>query len=60
VGKAGVGACIDYGADPNRAADQIIEAQKNIQADDKVKAQKFAGLYSWDKLADETLKVYEE
>jgi len=59
VGKAGVGACIDY-QNAGLAANQIIAAQEKMMPDDQIKAQQFAALYSWDKLIDQTLKTYED
>jgi alpha-1,3-mannosyltransferase len=59
VGKAGVGACIDY-QDADLAADQIIAAQEKVTPHDRIKAQQFAALYSWDKLTEATLETYKE
>ena len=57
VGKARIGACIDY-QDAERASDQIIAAQESSCEEDKTRAQEFAALYSWNELTDKTLEVY--
>ncbi|MDD3019923.1 MAG: glycosyltransferase family 4 protein [Alphaproteobacteria bacterium] len=59
IGKAEVGACIDY-QDADLAADQIIAAQEKVTPHDRIKAQQFAALYSWDKLTEATLETYKE
>ena len=58
VEKAGVGICVDY-QNNEQAANQIIAAHKQMNDEDRVKAQKFAALYSWDDLTNKTLEVYE-
>lgn len=62
VGKAGIGACIDY-TQQAQAAEDILRTLSGLSAADqgpvRARAREFAGLYSWDKLTDETLRAYE-
>ncbi len=59
VAASGVGACVDF-TSPEEAAAEISGRLSHIGRHDRQKAQEFALLFSWQKLAEETLQTYRE
>lgn len=58
VDLAQLGACVRFDA-PEVAAKAIVGTLPEIETTDRVAAQKFAALYSWDKLVENSLIAYE-
>jgi alpha-1,3-mannosyltransferase len=59
VAMGGVGACIDFTMD-EEAAEEIANHLKTATRQDREKARRFALLFSWEKLARETIHAYRE
>lgn len=59
IASGGVGACVDF-TDPAQAARLIAQKTGACAPADRAKARAFALLFSWEKLAEDTLKAYEE
>jgi alpha-1,3-mannosyltransferase len=54
-----VGASVNFGS-PGLAASQISERMDGVTMADRQKARDFALLFSWEKLAEDTVRVYRE
>ena len=59
IDLCGLGACVRFD-DPESAAQVIAQKLPAVTMEDKVAAQKFAALYSWDKLVENSLVAYKE